>query len=103
MKHVYLAVLLAATGACAGAVTESGKNPDTSDSGTTTPTTRPIPPATFVDEPVRLVAMGDVHGVYLATVEALKVAGAIDDSLSWAGGEMVLVQTGDQLDRGDGE
>ena len=108
MKHVYLAVLLAVTGACAGAVTESGKNPDTSDSGTTdsgstTPTTRPIPPPTFVDEPVRLVAMGDVHGDYLATVEALKVAGAIDDSLSWSGGDMVLVQTGDQLDRGDGE
>ena len=64
---------------------------------------RPIPPPTFVGEPSRLVAMGDVHGDYEATIEALKTAGAIDDNLTWIGGDMVLVQTGDQLDRGHGE
>ena len=64
---------------------------------------RPIPPPTFVTEPSRLVAMGDVHGDYEATPEALKTAGAIDDNLNWIGGDMVLVQTGDQLDRGHGE
>jgi hypothetical protein len=64
---------------------------------------RPIPPSTFMNEPTRLVAMGDVHGDYDATVEALKTAGAIDDDLKWIGGDMVLMQVGDQLDRGHGE
>jgi hypothetical protein len=33
----------------------------------------------------------------------LKAAGAIDDSDKWIGGELVVVQTGDILDRGDDE
>lgn len=65
--------------------------------------TRPIPPPTFVAEPSRLVAMGDVHGDFDAAVEALKTAGVLNENLSWAGGTTVLVQTGDQLDRGHGE
>jgi len=56
-----------------------------------------------VDSNGRLIAMGDVHGDYDAAVNALKLAGAIDDSLTWVGGDLTLVQTGDQLDRGDGE
>ena len=89
----------------------SGETPDENNGTVTTPdipaedhtSDRPIPPPTFVAEPTRLVAMGDVHGDYEATVEALKTAGAIDDNLNWIGGDMVLVQTGDQLDRGHGE
>lgn len=104
MRHIYLAGLCLALGAWSCAATESTKTPDVStEPDTVTPNTRPTPPPTFVDEPLRLVAMGDVHGDYQATIDALKVAGAIDDSLAWAGGDMVLVQTGDQLDRGDGE
>ena len=49
------------------------------------------------------MAIGDVHGDYAATVAALRLAGAIDDQERWAGGALVVVQTGDQLDRGDGE
>lgn len=64
---------------------------------------RTVPPPTFVDSKGRLIAMGDVHGDYEATVNALKLAGAINDSLSWIGGDLTIVQTGDQLDRGDGE
>lgn len=53
--------------------------------------------------PPRLIAIGDVHGDLAATKRALRLAGAIDASDKWIGGELVIVQTGDQLDRGDGE
>ena len=51
----------------------------------------------------RIVAIGDLHGDLAATRAALRLAGAIDDEDRWAGGATVLVQTGDQLDRGDDE
>jgi hypothetical protein len=53
--------------------------------------------------PARLVAIGDLHGDLDATRKVLRLAGAIDDKDQWAGGALVVVQTGDQLDRGDGE
>jgi Calcineurin-like phosphoesterase len=51
----------------------------------------------------RIVAMGDLHGDLGATRQALRLAGAIDESDHWIGGDLVVVQTGDQLDRGDQE
>lgn len=51
----------------------------------------------------RIVAVGDLHGDLTATRAALGLAGVIDDEDRWAGGATVLVQTGDQLDRGDDE
>jgi hypothetical protein len=51
----------------------------------------------------RIVAMGDLHGDLDATRQALRLAGAIDDSDHWIGGTLTVVQTGDQLDRGDQE
>ncbi len=71
---------------------------DTQDSEP--PAARDIPPATYVDAPQRLVAFGDVHGDLAATKEVLGMAGLIDESDAWTGGEAVLVQTGDQIDRG---
>ena len=53
--------------------------------------------------PARLVAIGDLHGDLAATRAALRLAGAIDEKDRWSGGALVVVQTGDQLDRGDGE
>ncbi len=53
--------------------------------------------------PERLVAIGDVHGDLRATRAALRLGGAIDDQDRWVGGKLVVVQTGDQLDRGDDE
>jgi Calcineurin-like phosphoesterase len=47
------------------------------------------------------VAIGDLHGDLAATLAVLKLSGAIDDAGHWAGGELTLVQTGDQIDRGD--
>nr|MBA3458249.1 metallophosphoesterase [Deltaproteobacteria bacterium] len=53
--------------------------------------------------PKRLVAIGDVHGDLAATRSALRAAGAIDAQDRWIGGELVVVQVGDVLDRGDDE
>ena len=51
----------------------------------------------------RIVAIGDIHGDVQAARAALKLGGAIDDAGAWVGGKLVVVQTGDQLDRGDDE
>jgi hypothetical protein len=53
--------------------------------------------------PKRLVAVGDLHGDFEATRAALRAAGAIDERDAWIGGDLVIVQTGDVLDRGDDE
>ncbi len=50
--------------------------------------------------PSRLVAVGDVHGDLDHLVTALSTAGLIDSERSWTGGNAVLVQVGDFLDRG---
>ena len=51
----------------------------------------------------RIVAIGDLHGDLAATRRALRTAGAIDEHDRWIGGKLVVVQTGDVLDRGDDE
>lgn len=51
----------------------------------------------------RIVAIGDLHGDVAATRAALRLAGALGPDDRWVGGKLVVVQTGDQLDRGDDE
>jgi hypothetical protein len=48
----------------------------------------------------RVVAVGDVHGSHDGLVTILRTAGLVDSSLAWSGGDTILVQTGDLLDRG---
>jgi hypothetical protein len=48
-----------------------------------------------------LVAIGDLHGDLEQTRKVLRLAGAIDQSDHWIGGKLVVVQTGDEIDRGD--
>ena len=55
------------------------------------------------ETPARIVAIGDLHGDLEASRTALRLAGAIDAADRWIGGDLVVVQTGDILDRGDGE
>jgi hypothetical protein len=50
--------------------------------------------------PSRVVVVGDVHGDYTGFVRVLTDAGVIDKRRRWIGGDTVLVQTGDVLDRG---
>jgi hypothetical protein len=51
----------------------------------------------------RIVAIGDLHGDLAATRNALRLAGATDAQDRWVGGKLVVVQTGDELDRGDSD
>lgn len=51
----------------------------------------------------RVVALGDIHGDLEAMRTALWLGGLIDDDDHWIGGDTVVVQTGDVLDRGDDE
>jgi hypothetical protein len=53
--------------------------------------------------PPRLVAIGDLHGDLGGARAALRTAGAIDERDHWIGGGLIVVQTGDVLDRGDDE
>ncbi len=53
--------------------------------------------------PARLVAIGDLHGDMQATIRVLRLAGAVDSGGRWIGGRLVVVQTGDIVDRGGDE
>ncbi len=48
----------------------------------------------------RIVAVGDVHGDLAAFRRILAEAGVVDTSGAWVGGDTVLVQVGDLIDRG---
>lgn len=118
MKRSALFVVFLVT-ACSGSETvylgplAGMSESDTADSVDTTDTT----PSDGVDvdaassdvepdvqpEPRRIVAIGDVHGDAGAARAALVLAGAIDESDQWVGGDLIVVQVGDQLDRGDDE
>ena len=50
--------------------------------------------------PQRIVAVGDLHGDYKAWQDIARAAGIIDARGRWAGGNLILVQLGDILDRG---
>jgi hypothetical protein len=49
----------------------------------------------------RVVAVGDLHGDLNALRATLRLAGAIDSEDRFIGKDLTLVQTGDQIDRGD--
>jgi len=51
--------------------------------------------------PERIVAIGDLHGDLDHARRALRLAGAVDDRDQWVGGRLVVVQVGDEIDRGD--
>lgn len=80
----------------------SPPSPAASTAASAAPRTFTAPGLTYA-APARLVAFGDVHGDLDATRRALRLAGAIDASDVWIGGSLFVVQTGDQIDRGDAD
>lgn len=61
------------------------------------------PDPDFVPSANRIIAIGDLHGDVYALKRALRLGELIDDKDDWIGGDSVLVQVGDQTDRGDFE
>lgn len=51
----------------------------------------------------RVVAVGGLNGDLAATTAALKAAGAVGDAGNWTGGDLVVVQIGNQLGGGKDE
>ena len=81
-----------------GTPTTASNTPASNTPAASTPTD----PFRF-SQPGRLIAIGDLHGDVDAARAALRLGGAIDDSERWIGENLSVVQTGDQLDRGDHE
>lgn len=48
----------------------------------------------------RRIVVGDIHGELDGVREILCNAGLIDDNDNWSGGDCILIQTGDVIDRG---
>ena len=48
----------------------------------------------------RIIAIGDLHGDWTATLKSLKKAGVINNNMRWIGGDTIVVQIGDQVDKG---
>ena len=57
----------------------------------------------YIPHADKIVAMGDLHGDIYAFKRALRLGELIDENDDWIGGSTVLVQVGDQTDRGDFE
>jgi hypothetical protein len=51
-------------------------------------------------EQKRLIIVGDIHGELDGFREILRNAGLIDSKDNWSGGDNILIQTGDVIDRG---
>lgn len=49
--------------------------------------------------PGRIIVIGDLHGDWEMTKKSLEIAGLINNKLKWTGGNTVVVQLGDQIDR----
>ena len=47
----------------------------------------------------RIIVIGDLHGDWNMTIKSLKIAKVIDNNNNWSGGDTVVVQVGDQIDR----
>jgi len=58
-------------------------------------------PATYLRAVKRVIAVGDIHGDFSVFIDVLRGAKLVNKQGKWIGGKSVLVQVGDQLDRGD--
>jgi hypothetical protein len=47
----------------------------------------------------RIIVIGDIHGDWEMTLQSLQIAKLVDKNGTWIGGDTVVVQVGDQVDR----
>ena len=99
--------LLFAAALCCMAGCDRTPTPPSVSAPVASPSQRPsaeaVEPLRRLPAPARLIAIGDLHGDFDAAVAALQLGGAVDAQSHWIGGKLVVVQTGDQLDRADAE
>ncbi|ULY68539.1 metallophosphatase/phosphoesterase [Chlorella virus XW01] len=58
------------------------------------------PPSHIIKQvPKRIIVIGDLHGDYQKTIEMLRISKLIDKDKNWIGGDTIVVQLGDQIDR----
>lgn len=57
----------------------------------------PLP--TVVPPVKRIIAIGDIHGDLDLALKCLRLGNLIDENHDWIGGQTVVVQVGDQIDR----
>jgi hypothetical protein len=103
---VTLTLVLAGASAC-----DRTPEAKTDTSPPALPPTRPAAPASAsssapsssyrLPASARVIAIGDLHSDLNALRATLRLAGAIDSDDRWIGKDLTLVQTGDQIDRGD--
>ena len=113
LQGAWLALVLSASCSRAEPVRPASSTPalaptqaTRADSGanhSATTASAPLGPRLDFPAAALVIAVGDLHGDLAATRRALRLAGAIDAEDHWVGGPLVLVQTGDILDRGDDE
>jgi hypothetical protein len=90
-----------ATVACSRAKVEEAASPPAPQERPAPVPTLALSPRLSKPAPARLVAIGDLHGDLEHARAALRLAGAIDAHDHWTGEHLVVVQTGDEIDRAD--
>lgn len=103
IRSITLAALALAFVACDKGPPEPTRPPAAPDKAPASATARgtAVVPPQRTAAPARIVAIGDLHGDLAATRAALRLAGAVDEGDRWIGKDLMVVQTGDQIDRGD--
>jgi hypothetical protein len=107
-KHLLAALVVALCAACDRSKPSEPPPPaagslPTSTSSLASVSAASAPPRDVPPAPARIVAIGDLHGDLDATKRVLRLAGATDAKGAWIGGKLMVVQTGDEIDRGDGD
>ncbi len=54
---------------------------------------------TILPKTRRIIAIGDIHGDFELCIKLLKIGNVIDNDHKWIGGDTIVVQVGDQIDR----
>jgi len=59
-----------------------------------------IPPCEIEERDKRIIVIGDIHGDFYSLLHALYKGGVINNNGEWIGRKTIVVQLGDQLDKG---